>query len=307
MVVTSAQRQHLSERDARGEGALAVVPVPGSHSAPAARHERRRLDASGRRAAPSVTAVVPALNEERNLTAVLPRLVEEVDELIVVDGHSADRTVDVARIVAPSAVIVEQPGRGKGDALRAGFAFATGDAVVMLDADGSMRVEEIPAFVKELREGAELVKGSRFLPPGGSDDLGWLHNLGNHELLALFNRLYGTEFSDLCYGYMAFWRRCLPVLDFVTNGFEVEAELNALAVLGGLRIHEVPSYELERPFGVSKLHAVRDGIRVARVIFGESEPFSSITTPVDERSRRAPRPAGNPGPVTPARPTTAAA
>lgn len=231
--------------------------------------ERRRLTGTGERVPPLVSIVIPTLNEERSLPDVLQGVVELAGEIVVVDGHSTDRSLEVARSLVPDAVVVEQPGTGKGDALRAGFAASTGDAVVMLDADGSMRPEEVSLFVDELRAGAEVVKGSRFLPTAGSDDIDFIRRLGNHGLVVLFNRLYGAHFTDLCYGYMAFWHRCLPALEFDVDGFEVEAALNVRSVLAGLRVAEVPSYELSRRFGQSNLHAVRDGWRIARLVLGE--------------------------------------
>jgi hypothetical protein len=81
--------------------------------------------------------------------------------------------------------------------------------------------------------------------------------------------LFGTRYTDLCYGYNAFWSRCLPVLDVDCNGFEVETLINIRASVGGLRIAEVPSFEHSRITGVSNLNAVRDGLRVLRTIVWE--------------------------------------
>jgi glycosyltransferase involved in cell wall biosynthesis len=230
------------------------------------RLERRRLDRSGRRAAPTVSVVIPALNEERNLPHVLSQLPEDVSEILVVDGLSTDRTIEVARKTVPDVRIVEQRGRGKGNALQAGFAACKGDVVVMLDADGSMKPSEIPSFVEELQAGAEFVKGSRFLPEGGSDDLTPVRRLGNYGLRTAFNLLYGARHTDLCYGFAAFWRRCLPNLAFDHDGFEVETVLCIRAAQARLRVHEIPSYELCRNYGQSNLHAFRDGFRILRVL-----------------------------------------
>ena len=216
-----------------------------------------------------VSVVVPTYNEARNLPAVLLQIPAAGTEVLVVDGHSRDDTVAVARELCPDAVIVKQPGRGKGDALRAGFQVARGDVVVMLDADGSMSPREIPAFVAALVAGADLAKGSRALSGGGSADLTFLRRTGNWGLGLLFNLIHGTRHTDLCYGYMAFWRRALPAIMPDCDGFEVETLLNVRAAQAGLRVVEVPSNEGRRAYGDSNLHPVRDGLRVLGTLVRE--------------------------------------
>jgi glycosyltransferase involved in cell wall biosynthesis len=218
---------------------------------------------------PRVSVVVPALNEAENLPHVLPRIPAEVFEVILVDGHSTDGTATVARRLRPDIRLVRQLGRGKGDALAAGFSAARGEIIVMLDADGSARPEEIPGFVDVLMRGADVAKGSRFLEGGGSADITHLRRLGNRTLGGLVNMLFGTRYSDLCYGYNAFWARCLPHLQVDCDGFEVETLINVRAAKASLCIVEVPSYEDRRLFGVSNLNAVRDGLRVLKLILSE--------------------------------------
>jgi hypothetical protein len=210
----------------------------------------------------TVSVVIPTFNEARNLPAVLLQIPDESTEVVVVDGRSSDGTVGVVRELCPRARIVEQPGRGKGDALRAGFGAATGDIIVMMDADGSMSPREIPTFVAALVAGADLAKGSRTLPDGGSADLTPVRNLGNKALGWVFNVVHGTDHTDLCYGYMAFWRAHLGAVMPDCDGFEVETLLNIRAAQHRLRVVEVPSYEGRRGYGESNLHPVRDGIRV---------------------------------------------
>src|SRR5688572_31381819 len=119
---------------------------------------------------PSVTVVIPTLNEAKNLPLVLAEIPAEY-EVVIVDGWSTDGTAEVARQVRPDAHILRQRRKGKGDALARGFASATGDIVVMLDADGSADPKEIPRFVEALVGGADFAKGSRFMPGGGSSDI----------------------------------------------------------------------------------------------------------------------------------------
>ena len=218
---------------------------------------------------PRVSVVIPTLNEERNIEPVLARLPDSIYELIVVDGRSRDRTIDEVRRLRPDARVLTQPGTGKGDALGAGFRAARGDIIVMLDADGSTDPAEIPDFVAALLDGAELAKGSRFLPGGGSTDITAVRKLGNWILSRLVNALYGTRYSDLCYGYNAFWVDCLPLIDITCEGFEVEALLNVQVAKARLRVTEVPSHESPRLHGESNLRAVRDGLRILRIILSQ--------------------------------------
>ena len=216
-----------------------------------------------------VTLVVPALNEENNITWVLARLPGRVDEVVLVDGHSTDRTVQLARAARPDIVVLDQRGVGKGAALRTGFEAATGDLIVMMDADGSMEPAEITSFVTALERGYDFVKGSRRLPGGGSADLTAIRRLGNRALTSAVNVLFLVPFSDLCYGFVAFRRDRLEQLALTAQGFEFETEIAIHAVKAGLRIAEVPSVESPRRYGASNLHAIRDGNRVLRTIARE--------------------------------------
>jgi glycosyltransferase involved in cell wall biosynthesis len=218
---------------------------------------------------PTVSVVIPTKNEAANLPLVLPRLPDFVTEVIIVDAHSTDGTVEVARSLRPDARILQQKSRGKGEALRIGFEAATGDIIVSIDADGSTRPEEIHSFVEALMGGADYVKGSRYMPGGGSTDLTALRRLGNHGLTFAVRVVHRAKFSDLCYGFNAFWADVLPILELKSDGFEIETEMNLRAHVTGLRIHEVPSVEAARIYGASNLHAVRDGLRVLRQILIE--------------------------------------
>jgi glycosyltransferase involved in cell wall biosynthesis len=219
-----------------------------------------------------VSVVIPALNEAENLPHVFSRLPDGLHEVIVVDGHSTDGTAEVARRLRSDVRIVQQIGRGKGDALALGFAACTGDIIVMLDADGSTDAAEIPRFVAALRSGADFVKGSRFAQGGSSTDITWLRRAGNRGLNVVVNALYGTRYTDLCYGYNAFWSRCLPYLRVDCSGFEVETLINVRVAKAGLVIHEVPSFEHSRIYGKSNLNPIRDGGRVLRTIALERAP-----------------------------------
>ncbi len=227
---------------------------------------------------PKVSVVVPCRNEAANLPTVFGGI-DPSYEVLLVDGNSADDTVAVAQRLRPDVKVVRQTRRGKGNALACGFAAATGEIIVMLDADGSAEPREIPRFVRALVEGADFAKGTRFSVGGGSSDITRLRRFGNLALNGLVNAAYGTHYSDLCYGYNAFWRYCLTVIDVEPgeardemlwgDGFEIETLINIRIALAGLRVVEVPSFESCRLHGVSNLNAVTDGLRVLRTIGAE--------------------------------------
>jgi glycosyltransferase involved in cell wall biosynthesis len=219
--------------------------------------------------APTVSVIIPARNEAANLPHVFSTLPPWVDEIVLVDGHSVDDTVAVTRALCPRAKVIAQTGQGKGDALLTGFAAATGDIIVTIDADGSTDGGEIIHFVGALVAGADFAKGSRFSGSGASDDITGVRRYGNRLLSILVNRMFGTQFSDLCYGYNAFWARHLDAMEVDCTGFEVETLMNIRAAKAGLKIHEVPSHERCRIYGASNLSAVRDGWRILKVILQE--------------------------------------
>jgi glycosyltransferase involved in cell wall biosynthesis len=243
----------------------------------------------------SISLVIPTLNEAANLPHVLTRIPTMVDEVLLVDGHSVDDTIAVARAIRPEIRVLMQRSRGKGNALACGFAAATGDIIVMLDADGSTDPAELPVFIDALLSGSDFAKGSRFLEGGHSSDLTRVRATGNRFLNIAVNTLFRTRYTDLCYGYNAFWRHCLPHMCVTSSGFEVETLINVRIARAGLLVTEVPSIEYERIHGESKLHAVRDGMRALSVIFRErmsrrkvarsdqwEPPFHELPPSVDE-------------------------
>jgi glycosyltransferase involved in cell wall biosynthesis len=209
----------------------------------------------------SISLVISAHNEAANLPHVLTRIPDIVDEVLLVDGHSVDDTVSVAQAILPEIRVLQQPGSGRGTALACGCAAATGDIIVMLDADGLTDPAEIPHFVGALIDGSDFAKGSRYLTGG--------RTAGNRLLNAAVNVLFRTRYTDLCYGYNAFWRRCLPDLRITVSGFELETLMPIRVARAGLRVTEVPSVEYARIFAESKRKVVREGLRVLSVIVRE--------------------------------------
>jgi glycosyltransferase involved in cell wall biosynthesis len=246
------------------------MSVTDSTVGPAALYTRSRRGARAAlpRAA-SISVVIPTLDEAANLPHVLARIPAIVDEVVVVDGHSKDGTIDVARTIRPDVRVVLQDGRGKGNALACGFAAASGDIIVMLDADASNDPGEIPQFVAALIDGNDFAKGSRFAPGGASTDITAVRAFGNRMLGLAVNVLFRTRYTDLCYGYNAFWRHCLPHMHVTCDGFEVETLIHVRVARAGLTVTEIASIEYERLHGESKLSAVRDGMRILRMIIRE--------------------------------------
>ena len=236
-----------------------------------------------RTATPTLSVVVPARNEARNLELVLPELPVDA-QIVLVDGHSVDDTVAVTRRLRPDATIVTQTRRGKGNALACGFAAVTGDIVVMFDADGSADPAEIPAYVAALVAGADVAKGTRFAggPDAGSEDITVLRRSGNAGLNALANLLLRASYTDLCYGYNAFWADLLPALGLPAvdlpapaegmlwgDGFEIETLLTCRFSHAGVVVREVASIERERVHGETNLRTFADGLRVLRTLARE--------------------------------------
>jgi glycosyltransferase involved in cell wall biosynthesis len=258
--------------------------VRGVDPAPLDATSRRKRSRAASTKSVTVSLVIPVRNEARNIAWVLEQIADNVSEVILVDGNSTDATLITARSCRPDVKVVPQEGFGKGSALRTGFLAATGDIIVMMDADGSMAPQEIGHYLHFLTNGYDFVKGSRFIAGGGSLDITAFRRLGNRFLLAVFNSLYGGDLTDLCYGFCAFHRRYLEVLALSSTGFEIEAEMVVRAMQAGLRIAEVPSLELPRRAGRSNLRSIQDGSRVLRTLLR------------GHRSRLSGRPHGAVGP-----------
>ena len=212
-----------------------------------------------------VSVVIPAHNEEETLPWVLRDLYKTIEtlrhtefEVIVVDDHSTDATAAVAERFG--ATVVQNPGRnGKGSALRCGFARATGDVMVMMDADFSHKPEALPLFLQTLQGDVGLVIGSRVF--GGSDEYSHVRALGNVFLTAAVGLSMKRYLSDALNGYKAFRREVFTDFVYTSRSFEIEIELIANALRKGYKVVECSSHERARAGGVAKSRVVRHGTR----------------------------------------------
>jgi len=219
-----------------------------------------------------VTVVIPALNEAKNIASVIRELKHlGFSDILVIDGNSQDETARIAKELGVN--LMFQNGHGKGTALRQVFSYGglKGNVVVMMDADGSMNPKELFSFVDALGPHVDLVKGSRFMCGGYSQDMTFARRVGNLLFVALTNLLMRTNYTDLCYGYAAFRReaveRLYPCL--TSTNFEIEAEIFTKSKKLRLNVVEVPSIEMRRKSGKSNLKAVKDGFLILRTIFRE--------------------------------------
>jgi glycosyltransferase involved in cell wall biosynthesis len=262
----------------------------------------------------AVSVVIPCRNEEHNISHVLDSLPTSVGEVIIVDGDSTDRTVEVVLAHRPDALIVGQHSPGKGAATIAGLSKATGDIVVLLDGDDSMNSAEIDTMVSLLARGADVVHGSREIGGGGSSDFTFIRRTGNNALRRLINGLYRVSWTDTTYGYVALWADVIDDLklgDLIDSpasalhdvdtgkslrpvayghGFEVEVLLLCRAARAGLVVEESPSFERKRRTGTSNLHAAKDGFRVLVSILKERFLVRHIVIATDSHARQQRRP-----------------
>lgn len=222
----------------------------------------------------SITVVIPTWNERGNVKRVIDgvsNLLRKYGyryEVIVVDRHSEDGTAAVAR--AKGAKILYD-NRGKGAALIKGFAAARGQIIISMDADLSNRPNELLLLIAGIETGYDICVGSRFLTGGGSEDMPWYRIFGNKFFVVLVNMIYGSNYSDMCYGYRSFSRYALGKIHLKESGFGIETEINIKAKKAGLKVLEVPSFEKLRTSGRGKLRSFRDGYIILKTIIKNIE------------------------------------
>ena len=206
-----------------------------------------------------ISVIIPTKDEESTLEPVLEGVINHSDEIVVIDGHSQDRTVEIAR--KHNVPVYLDRGRGKGDAMKMGIGLTSGDIIVYIDADGSHCPEDIPRLVQPLKDNvADMVIGSRF--KGGSDELvGNLNQLfritGSNIITTFINYRWSVNLSDTQNGFRALTREAAESLDLTIEGFPIETEMDIQLLQRGFRIHEVPAHEYRRKGGESKIRLMR--------------------------------------------------
>jgi dolichol-phosphate mannosyltransferase len=202
-----------------------------------------------------VTAVIPTRDEEGGIAEIIQSVRPFADEMLVVDGHSRDRTRDIA--IEQGARVILDRGHGKGDALRLALDEATGDIVVFIDADGSHDPTDIPAMVAPIKAGqADMVVGSR--GKGGSDELHgtleqFIRYVGSQLIMLAINYRWNVRLTDSQNGFRAIRRDVGRKLGLRSNLTTIEQEMLMKALKQGYRVSEVPSHEYERRWGTSKV------------------------------------------------------
>lgn len=217
-----------------------------------------------------LSVIVPVYNEQETVATILKKLVKQKDvfEVIVVDDGSTDRSVkEIKKVKSPKIKLFSKENGGKGTAFRYGLAKATGDYVLIQDADLEYDPEDIPLLVDPVKKGrVEVVYGSRFL--GAHSNLLFWHRLGNQFLNILINILYNTTLSDMETCYKLIPREVLLDLDLKSNSFDMEPEITCKMLKRGIKIFEVPISYVGRDFSEGKKITWRDGFDALRVIFG---------------------------------------
>jgi len=212
-----------------------------------------------------VTVQIPTLNEGESLAHTLKQIPREVvDEVLVIDGHSTDNTREVAESFGCRFLL--QPGKGYGNAMKFGFQNASGDVIISMDADGSPNPQDIPRLVAKLKEGYDLVLGSRYLPGAGTEDDTLVRHVGNKFFTFLTNFIHGTKISDSCYFFAAMRKEMLLKLDLKTEDFSFCIEVPVKARKAGFKIAEIPCFERKRVASTSRVNAIRDGLKILRAI-----------------------------------------
>jgi len=216
-----------------------------------------------------ISLVIPTLNESKNIKEIFPKIPDFIDEIIVVDGNSIDGTrEEIFKFNKNAKIIVEKP-IGKGAALDTGFRNASGDLIIMMDADGSHDPDEIRALLDPVLDGFDVSTASRMLPGAGSDDITAFRRFGNRVFVSMVNSMFGANYTDICYGYRAFKKEALEKINCCSIGFEIETEQCIRMRKKGLRVKEVPSFEGNRKNGNSNLNSIKDGWRIFKIILKE--------------------------------------
>ena len=207
-------------------------------------------------------------NEEEGLRKMIPRLKKEwVDEIVVVDWNSKDKTLDIAKKAGYK--VVEQRKSGRGVGFRDGLNHSKYDILIYFSPDGNEIPEDIPKLIKKIEEGCDMVIASRFAEKSKSDDATFIRRFGNNMFTFLINLFFKTNVTDAVNGYRAITRKCMEDLNTTALHFDIEIQMTIRSAKKGYKICEIPTFEPERIDGRGRLNTVVDGSRYFRLIFKE--------------------------------------
>ena len=199
--------------------------------------------------------MIPTLNEEETLTPIIKGSLPHADEVIVVDGHSRDRTRKIAKDLGVKVILDHK--KGKGEALRHSINYVTGDIIVFIDADGSHNPDDIPKLIQPIiNDQADHVSGSRLI--GGSSELhgGFdecFRLMGSSFITACINWKFNVKLSESQNGFRAIKTKVIRQLDLRENITTIEQEMIIKTLKKGFRMGEVPTHEHKRAAGYSKI------------------------------------------------------
>lgn len=204
--------------------------------------------------------IIPAYNEEKGLPLVIEECRDKVDEIVVVDDGSTDNTYEAAKKYN---ICLErhEKNMGKVSAIRTGISHATGDVIILIDADFTYPAKHIPELVTKIEEGAELVLGSRFLD--GINNMPLINIIGNRIFSAVAAYISCVNITDGQTGFRAFKRDMFSKLDVRASSLEYETKMTVKAAKLGYRIVEIP-IEYRLRVGKSKLKPIQDGLKMSR-------------------------------------------
>lgn len=245
----------------------------------ALRHYVVARSVHSRSAEPSASVVVPCRNEAGNIAPLIERLPSFSShlEIVFVEGHSSDGTLaEIERVARDHPEldirVLEQDGRGKGDAVRKGFAAATGDILMILDADLTVPPEDLPKFYRLLADGtAEYAHGTRLVYPMSGDAMRPLNNVANHLFARIFSWLLNQRITDTLCGTKVLWRRhyCRIIANRSYFGdFDPFGDFDLIfgASLLSLKIVELPIRYDHRRYGTTQISRFRDGLLLLRMV-----------------------------------------
>jgi len=214
---------------------------------------------------PKVSVIIPTLNEVENIEKVLREIPKDrVDEILVIDGHSTDGTVELVKKLGYP--LIFQPSKGFGEAFSTGVKEAKSDVIVFINADNSHDPADIPKLLAKIEEGYDMVMASRYSPGAGSDDDTLLHYIGNKIFTFLSNKIHKANFSDILYFFLAIRREVFDKVKTSSSGFEYCIELPIKVHKAGFKIAQIPSFERKRSGGQAKVNAFSVGLKILLAI-----------------------------------------